>query len=136
MASDTDTQRDALHAIVTSIDAALQTLDPIVDGVRHEMEARNLSPDALAAASAAMTDFSTRRQALATRRMAIQGLLADGYPDLYTALPLHTVSVDVLAELRKNLAAQEAAIAQYQVAQEPVATGGTFTLGTPEPKPA
>lgn len=129
----TEDERAALTEIVRDIEAALQANRPIAEGIRHELEATDLSGEARTAVSQNLSVFDQRTAALTARRTTIESVLADGYPDLYEPIQAQTVSAAILAELQQNLSSQQQAIGQYQV--EPEATGGTFTLGVAEPKP-
>ncbi len=131
MAETTD-EAAALRGIVAQLDAAVRADEPIAEGLRHQLEAADLSAEARQHVSEALTAYTGRRTAQLARRTLVESLLADGYPDLYTALPPRPVPVAVVAELHQNLQTIQAAFGQFEeIAQ---VTGGVIILGDPVPK--
>ena len=113
--ADTATEHVFLQQIVQQLaDVTMQTA-ALAEGLRHDLEAKDLSPEAVSAVTEALAAQDALKVARLARQRQVQALLNTGYPDLYAPIPPKTVPAAILAELKQNHETQRLAEGQFHV---------------------
>lgn len=118
----------ALIALREELEAAKALLLPQLEGLR-DFARLNLITESLTAVQAATVDFERRLTLVEGAISALDGLAADGYPEV----PQRDVLQTVYADLQVNVTTIQAAFAKFSAVPE--ATEAVIVPGQPEERP-
>lgn len=129
-----DTQ--GLEALRAELIKERTPLGAIIEGLRHDLEQQDLSPEDRSEVQGLLTDYLRRESLMSTTDArasgtfdAVTALLQDGYP----SLPVRDIDPDTFDALDQNRKTIELAQAQFR--RREITTEGTSTVGPEEPAP-
>lgn len=93
---------------LVEIQAQIDALEPQLEGL-NDLDALDLGNEASNEISTAIQDYTRRQIRLNTAKVALESLVADGYPDM----EVRQISADALADIQANVDTILAARAQF-----------------------
>lgn len=99
----------SVQALLVELQSAAAVVGTLIEG-EFGLSASGLSPESVSRLNEALEDMRRRFAHLQRAIEALQALQVDGYPDI----PPRFTDVSVIEEMRKHLAAMEAAFTQFK----------------------
>jgi hypothetical protein len=125
-----------LEALRAELVKARPPLGAIIEGLRHDLEQQDLSPEDRAEVQGLLNDYLRRESLMTTADArasgtfdAVTALLQDGYPEL-PVRDIDPATFDALDQNRRSIE-----LAQAQFRPRAITTEGTSTVGPEEPVP-